>query len=187
MPYKEESKKARRRAIRYLVYRDRSRNEIICYLKGKKFSANAVDETLAFLEDNDYVNDQRFALQFGRSRIENKKVGRLRLERELRNKGLERQLIDETLSSLYKEYDEREIAMSCAKKKLSSSSPNDSKKERGRLARFLERKGFPTGIVYQVVTHLIQHVSNNDLASLSRSPGENPKKLDSLAIRINQG
>ena len=98
MPYKEELKKARRRAIRYLVYRDRSRNEIICYLKGKKFSANAVDETLAFLEDNDYVNDQRFALQFGRSRIENKKVGRLRLERELRNKGLDRQLIDETLS-----------------------------------------------------------------------------------------
>ena len=99
MYYEKESKKARRHAIRYLVYRDRSRHEIAYYLKGKGFSASAVGETLAFLEDNDYVNDPRFALQFGRSRIENKKMGKLRLERELKNKGLENQIISETLSS----------------------------------------------------------------------------------------
>ena len=117
MPYEEESKNARRRAIRYLVYRDRSRNEIIRYLNGKKFSANAVDETLTFLESNDYINDDRFAMQFGRSRIVNKKIGRLRLGLELENKGLERKIIEETLNSLYEEYDEKKIAMSCAKKK----------------------------------------------------------------------
>lgn len=185
MPYKEESKKACRRAIRYLAYKDRSRSEIICYLKGKGFSANALDDTLAFLEKNDYINDQCFARQFGRYRIENKKIGRLRLEQELRKKGVEKEIIDETLSLLYEEYDEREIAMCCAKKKLASCS-NDSKKERGRLARFLGRKGFPTGLVYQVVTQLTQHISTSDLAPLSRSPDKNPRKLDSLATRINQ-
>ena len=118
MPYEEESKNARRRAIRYLVYRDRSRNEIIRYLNGKKFSADAVDETLIFLESNDYINDDRFAMQFGRSRIVNKKIGRLRLGLELGNKGLKRKIIEETLNSLYEEYDEKKIAMSCAKKKL---------------------------------------------------------------------
>ena len=163
MPYKEESKKARRCAIRYLVYRDRSRNEIARYLKGKAFSVNAVDETLAFLEDNDYVNDPRFALQFGRSRIENKKVGKLRLERELKAKGLESATISGALNSLYEEFDERKIAMVCAKKKLKASSLNDIKKERGRLAKFLERKGFDSNLVYQVVTQLVPRVSNNDL------------------------
>ena len=163
MPYKEESKKAHRCAIRYLIYRDRSRNEIACYLKRKKFSADAVDETLAFLEDNDYINDQRFALQFGRSRIENKKVGKLRLERELKAKGLESATISEALNSLYEEFDERKIAMVCAKKKLEASSSNDIKKERGRLAKFLERKGFDSNLVYQVVTQLVPRVSNNDL------------------------
>ena len=117
MPYEEESKNARRRAIRYLVYRDRSRNEIIRYLNEKKFSADSVDETLIFLESNDYINDERFAMQFGRSRIVNKKIGRLRLGLELGNKGLERKIIEETLNSLYEEYDEKKIAMSCAKKK----------------------------------------------------------------------
>ena len=90
MPHKEESKNARRRAIRYLVYKDRSRNEIIRYLNGEKFSADAVDETLIFLESNNYINDDRFAMQFGRSRIVNKKIGRLRLGLELGSKGLER-------------------------------------------------------------------------------------------------
>ena len=76
-----------------------------------------MDETLIFLEDNDYINDPRFALNFGRSRIENKKVGKLRLEKELKEKGLENQIISGTLNFLYEEYDEREIAMACAKKK----------------------------------------------------------------------
>ena len=79
------------------------------------------------------------------------------------------------------------MAMSCAKKKLLSSSSSDPEKERGRLARFLNRKGFPTNIVYEVVTSLIEHVSNNDLSPHSLSAGKNLLKLNSLANRINQG
>ena len=186
MPYKEESKKARSCAIRYLVYRDRSRNEIARYLRGKRFSANAVDETLAFLEDHDYINDPRFALQFGRSRIENTKVGKLRLEQELKNKGIENQIINETVNFLYEEYDERKIAISCAKKKLQSSSTNDIQKERGRLARFLERKGFASSLVYQVVTQLVSRDSKNDLVPSLPSRENQHKKIFSLAAKINQ-
>ena len=128
MPYEEESKNARRHAIRYLVYRDRSRNEIICYLNGKKFSADAVDETLTFLESNDYINDDRFAMQFGRSRIVNKKIGRLRLGLELGNKGLERKIIEETLNSLYEEYDEKKLQCLVRKKNLQPTHQATMKK-----------------------------------------------------------
>ena len=179
MPYKEESKKARRCAIQYLAYRDRSRSEIFRYLKGKGFSANAVDETLIFLKDNDYISDPRFALQFGRFRIENKELGKLRLEREFKDKGLENQIIHEVLSSLYKEFDEQEIAMTCAKKKLESLSSNDIKKKRGRLAKFLERKGFVSSHVYQVVTQLIPCVPNNDLGHSLPLTGKRSQRIAS--------
>ena len=187
MPYEEESKNARRRAIRYLVYRDRSRNEIIRYLNGKKFSADAVDETLIFLESNDYINDDRFAMQFGRSRIVNKKIGRLRLGLELGNKGLERKIIEETLNSLYEEYDEKKIAISCAKKKLATYSSSNNEKDRRRIAKFLERKGFPSGIIYKVVTQLVPYAPNNDLDPLSRLPNESPEELVSHTTKITQG
>ena len=187
MPYEEESKNARRRAIRYLVYRDRSRNEIIRYLKKKKFSENAVDETLIFLENNEYINDERFAMQFGRSRIVNKKIGRLRLGLELGDKGLERQIIEETLSSLYEEYDEKKIALSCAKKKLATYEPSNSERDRRRIANFLGRKGFPSGIIYEVVTQLVPYASNNDLEPLSRLPNKSPEELGSHTTKIIQG
>lgn len=146
MPYKEESKKARRCAIRYLVYRDRSRSEITLYLKGKRFSANAVDETLAFLKDHDYINDPRFAQQFGRSRIKNKKVGKLRLKRELKDKGLESHIISGVLNSLYEEFDEREIAMLCAKKKFNPFHPLTLKKHAADWRGFSNEKASPLAL-----------------------------------------
>jgi regulatory protein len=187
MPYEEESKNARRRAIRYLVYRDRSRNEIIRYLKKKKFSENAVDETLIFLENNEYINDERFAMQFGRSRIVNKKIGRLRLGLELGDKGLERQIIEETLNSLYEEYDEEKIALSCAKKKLATYSSSNSERDRRRIAKFLERKGFSSGLIYKVVTQLVPCAPNNDLDPLSRLSNKSPEELGSHTTKIIQG
>ena len=84
MPIKDESKKARRLAIKYLVYRDRSRKEMAYYLSEKGFSAGIVDKILSFLLENNYINDERFAMQFGKSRIENKKVGKLLLKQELK-------------------------------------------------------------------------------------------------------
>ena len=173
MPDEEESKNARRRAIRFLVYRDRSRNEITCYLRGKKFSTNVINETLTFLENNKYVNDARFAMQFGRSRIVNKKIGRLRLGLELEHKGIENKIINETLNLLYEEFDEESIAVSCLKKKLKTFESSASEGDRRRIANFLERKGFPSGIVYQVVTRLVPYASDNDWVPPSSSPKQN--------------
>ena len=187
MPDEEESKNARRRAIRFLVYRDRSRNEITCYLRGKKFSTNVIEETLTFLENNKYVNDTSFAMQFGRSRIVNKKIGRLRLGRELEHKGIERKIINETLNSLYEEFDEKVIAVSCLEKKLKTFEPSGSEGDRRRIAKFLERKGFPSGIIYKVVTQLVPYTPNNDLDPLSRLPNKSPEELDSHTTKNIQG
>jgi regulatory protein len=127
-------------------------------LAEKKISPETVEKTLAYLEKNRYIDDPRFALQFGRSRIENKRVGKLRLRRELRNKGLDDSLINKTLNSLYAERDESEIALACAKRKLALFGPGDTQKKRGRLARFLERQGYSASIVCQVVNRLIPHI-----------------------------
>ena len=187
MPNKDESKKARRLAIKYLVYRDRSRKEMVCHLSEKGFSAGIVDEVLSFLLENNYINDERFAMQFGKSRIENKKIGKLLLKQELRIKGIEGQTIENSLYLLYKEYNEKEIAIACAKKKLPSYSSNSTEKVMARLARFLQRKGFPSDIVYEVVTLLIQSVSNNDLSSVPCSLNKDTKEFYSFKTNIDQG
>ena len=187
MPNKDESKKARRLAIKYLVYRDRSRKEMVCYLNGKGFSVRIVEEILSFLLENNYINDERFAMQFGKSRIENKKIGKLLLKQELTIKGIEGQTIENSLCLLYEEYNEKEIAMACAKKKLSSYSSNSTEKVMARLARFLQRKGFPSDIVYEVVTLLVERVSNNDLSSAPCSLNKDAIDFYPFKTSIDQG
>jgi len=158
-----------------------------CYLSGKGFSVKIVDEVLSFLLENNYINDERFAMQFGKSRIENKKIGKLLLKQELKIKGIESQTIENSLYLLYKEYNEKEIAMACAKKKLLSYSSNSTEKVMARLARFLLQKGFPSDIVYEVVTLLIQRVSNNDLSSAPSSLNKDTREFYSFKTSIDQG
>jgi regulatory protein len=184
---KDESKKARKLAIKYLVYRDRSRKEMFCYLSGKGFSVRIVNKALSSLLENNYINDERFAMQFGKSRIENKQIGKKLLKQELRTKGIESQIIKNSLSLLYKEYDEKEIAIACAKKKLLSCSSNSTEKVTARLVRFLQRKGFPSDIVYEIVTLLIQRVSNNDLLPAACSVDKDARKFYSFKTSIDQG
>ena len=56
-----------------------------------------------------------------------------------------------------------------------------------RLARFLQRKGFPSEIVYEVVTLLIQRVSNNDLSSVPSSLNKDAKEFYPFKTSIDQG
>jgi len=159
---------------------------MVYYLRGKKFSENIVNETLIFLENNDYINDERFAIQFGKTRVVSKKIGKLRLGLELTNKGLNKKTIKKALDSLYREYDEKEIAMSCARKKLSTYKPGNSDRNRRRIAQFLERKGFTSNIIYKVVTNLVPCATNNDLDP-TRIPDNKPDRTSSLTPKIIQG
>ncbi len=145
-----------------------------------------MDETLIYLEKNDYINDERFALQFGKSRILNKKIGKIRLELELRNKGIKNQIIQETLKALYEKYDEKKIALAYAKKKIANHSLTNIEKDRHRIAKFLERKGFSHNVIYEVITNLEQLIPNHDLDSLSRLLDKSPETQESSTIKIIQ-
>lgn len=155
MPNREELKKARSLALRYLSYRDRSRHEIIVYLSQKGFSKSAIEQTMDRLNELGYVNDERFALNWGRYRISKKKYGEHRLRRELQAKGLEPETIDQSLTTLYSETDPKALALSCAKKKLSGLRGLESDKKKRRLAQFLQRQGFSSETVFHTVNQLI--------------------------------
>lgn len=53
-----------------LRYRDRSSLEVIQRLKKKKYSAAVIKQTIQYLKENRYINDQRFVNNFTASAIE---------------------------------------------------------------------------------------------------------------------
>ncbi len=146
-----EFKRAKSAALKYLARRPRSRWEVRTYLHKKEHSPSATDATLNYLADLGYINDRRFAEDWGRSRIENRRFGKLRIRQELFQKGVDEGLIASALEKLFSEADEIQLARTCAEKRLPSLAGLDSLKQKRRLTQHLQRKGFSYDIIRNIV------------------------------------
>ena len=83
MPDQEAPKIAKSQAFKYLSYRDRSKKEVALYLKKKGHAPPVIQATLHELEKLNYINDNRFAMEWGLWRVEVKRFGKKRLQHEL--------------------------------------------------------------------------------------------------------
>jgi len=169
MPDPEAFKKAKNQALRYLSYRDRSKWEITQYLEKKQHSHLVIQQTLEYLENLDYVDDQRFAMQWGQFNINKKKLGRNRLYLELLNKGIDRETLENILSTLYENNPEIQLAKECASKKWESLKGVEADKKKRRLFQHLKRRGFPIDIIYQSLKKLDMEINTQTSSILDKS------------------
>ncbi len=151
MPDQEALKTAKSQAFRHLAYRDRSKHELALYLRKKGHTPSVIQKTLQDLAELNYINDQCFALEWGRSRVEVKKFGRQRLRHELVAKGVSSHIIEATLDILYDSHPEQDLALDCANKKLASLHELEPEKKTRRLAQYLQRRGFSADIIYETL------------------------------------
>ncbi len=151
MPSDEKLQQARALAYRYLSHRDRSVRETADHLRKKGLDDAVVQETLRYLKEANYLDDRRFAEHWARTRAENKQFGKYRLRQELIGKGLPKDLIDETLDTLFETVKEIDLARTVVEKKLPSMQDLDADKRKRRLVGLLQRKGFSSDVIYKVL------------------------------------
>ena len=151
MAHDSEIKQARNLAYRYLSYRDRSTHEVKTHLLKKEISCDTVEEVLEDLKRLNYLNDARFAEQWGQARQQNKLVGKFRLRQELLQKGLEPDLVENTLEGLYDAGNELELAQACAQTRSKALKGLEPSTQKRRLAQFLQRKGYSGEVIYQIL------------------------------------
>lgn len=143
------------RALNYLSYRPRSREEVRRYLRRKETPPEIIESALARLDRLDFVNDRTFAGFWIESREHFSPRGARALKNELRMKGVDRDVVDELVSD---EQDE-ERALRAGRKKATTlvHTPGiDYATFRNRLGSFLQRRGFS----YQVVTQAVRELWN---------------------------
>lgn len=143
--------RAKNAAYRLLTYRPRSRTEIETKLHDKEFDVAIITAVLDDLARFGYVNDRQFANQWARSRIRLRGFGRRRIEQELKNKGIDREIIREVFDEIYVDETELETAKLVAGNKINTMKCLDRETRRRRLAGFLERKGFSFEIIRTVL------------------------------------
>lgn len=143
--------KAKQRAFRLLAMRPRSEKELRAKLKEKGFDESVVAEVAARLRELNYLDDESFARQWARNLAVNKLLGNRRIEASLMEKGIPQPLIRQVLSEVRKELAEREAVILLIRKKVDNGAGKMDDREKRRLAQNLMGKGFPPGLVFDIL------------------------------------
>ena len=149
----EAEQQAVDRALNYLSFRPRSREEVRRYLRRKETPPEIIEAALERLDHLDFVNDRAFASFWIENREQFNPRGAHALKNELRMKGVEREVVDELVSD---EQDE-ELALRAGRRKaltLINMPGMDYTTFRNRLGSFLQRRGFGYEVSKRTVSSL---------------------------------
>lgn len=145
--------KAKNYAFLLLKFRVRSEKEIRQRLKKKKFVPEIIEETLSFLKEKKFIDDNYFAKTWIASRIK-KPLGIRRLRQELRIKGIDREIIESEISEIKNNYSEEDIVTQIAKEKLKKIKGIEPQKAKRRIYAYLLRRGFSPQIVIECLNQM---------------------------------
>src|SRR5690242_18586294 len=96
-------------ALKSLGGRAQSTGELRTKLRRRAERAGDVDDVLARLKDDGYLNDQRFAEGFAAARLSNDKFGRTRVMQDLRQRRVAPSLAERTVTEIYSEVNEEAL------------------------------------------------------------------------------
>ena len=166
---------AKEAALDFLSVKERTEAEVRKKLKEKEFDSTTIDQVLDFLKECSYVDDASYALRYVRWGASRGR-GPLRLERDLTEKGIPRNLVKEAVR-VYREEGGAEDPFCSGSADCTADAPADpffeaalaegrrilenagspedpDEKLRAKILRRLASKGYSAGTAYKVVSRL---------------------------------
>jgi regulatory protein len=135
--------KAREKALHYIGYRARSTQEVITRLSREHYTQEAIERVITRLIELDMLDDQKFAQEFAEGRLRNKGFGPMRIQQDLRRKGISPEIIETVVASVFEEMPPEELAAVSAEKIFARlSRQSDTFVRRKKLSDYLLRRGF---------------------------------------------
>ncbi len=138
------------RALKFLSYRPRSAAELGRKLAQAGFAAEAIEAAIEKLRGLKLVDDETFARSFARDRIENRGYGPLRVERELRFKGVAKAVIAEVLKESFDRERDNARARAILERRFRGQDLHDLKTAR-RAVAYLRRRGYRDAAIAEVI------------------------------------
>lgn len=143
-------------AVGVLARRMRSVRDLRRLMKNRaeegEAGERAMDAVIVRLTELKYLSDTRFAADYTRLRKENEKHGRRRVQQDLMQKGVHKDLIAATLAKAYDDVDEVVLAREyVARKRIKQPSGPDAQKQTARVMGRLMRAGFSSSAIFKVL------------------------------------
>jgi regulatory protein len=147
---------AKAKAMRYVARRARTCQEVRRKLREKDHPDYAIDVAVARLKELDYLDDAEYAREYVRSRFRSKGYGPVRLENELKERGVGRNEIEDAMLEL-DPGELRAAAREHAEKRWPRlAGEEDPRRRREKLTGYLRRRGFAYEMIRGVVEEMAQ-------------------------------
>lgn len=134
--------RAKKYVLNILKRMDKTRQEIITKLTQAGYTDNIINETLAYIDNYNYIDDERYSRQYVRYKCDNQS------KREIMNGLLLKGVSKETaMLAISDEYKDEEAAIIKAIKKKRRLNQELSENDKRKLLSSLYRKGFDLDLI----------------------------------------
>ena len=145
-------------AHRLIDHRMRTRRELAVRLRSRGRPEEVIAEVLDRLENVGLIDDGRFARQWIDERLRSRPVGLSLLRRELRQKGIDAEIIETALEEREDGEEETDRAFEALRRQSHRYARLDRDAAHRRMVAFLGRRGFGPHVIYHVVHRVLDEM-----------------------------
>ncbi|MEM1260455.1 MAG: regulatory protein RecX [Bacteroidota bacterium] len=145
---------ATKKIEQYCAYQERCHKEVMEKLISFGMIPQVRDHILAYLIQENYLNEERFAKSFARGKFSTKSWGKNRIVNELKYRNISKFNIQSALNEI-SERDYLAALDALAKKRLYQIKETHPQKIKRKLADYLLYRGWESDLVYEKIKELI--------------------------------
>lgn len=141
-------------AEKFCAYQERSKYEVEKKLKNFNLPPAQLKEILISLEENEYLNEERFAKLYTSGKFRIKKWGKIKIASELRIKKIPQSVIQNALNQInLNEY--KQTIKDLIKKKERQLKKDTGTIKNQKILRFVLSKGFESSMIIPLLEEVI--------------------------------
>ena len=148
-------------AHRLIDHRMRTRRELATRLRDRDRPEDVIAKVLDRLEKAGLIDDGRFARQWIDERLRSRPVGLSLLRRELRQKGIDAEVIEAALEESASGEGETDRACEALRRQTYRYARLDRDAAHRRMVAFLGRRGFGQDVIYNVVHRVLDEMEES--------------------------
>ncbi len=145
---------ALQKAKQYCAYQERSHNEVKEKLYGFGLYKNDVEELLSVLIEENYLNEERYAIAFAGGKFRMKQWGRVKIKYELQQKRVSTYCIKKALAEIDAEDYEKCLKKLAEAKLATLKSEKNIFVKKSKLQSYLTQKGFEYTLIGAIVNKI---------------------------------
>lgn len=135
---------------RYCAYQDRCHSEVRSKLLDLGIYGDELEEVIAELITDNFLNEERFARSYARGKFNIKKWGRNKIKQELKRRHITAYCLRKAMEEIEEE-DYQKTLEALIHKKAGQMTDPFSFKNKQKLAAFVIRKGYESNLVWEVL------------------------------------